>query len=145
MAGRYLMIYGGVDSDGVSIEHAAVYDVASALWHILKGIQPRVEAKAAFHCGQVYVMGGRSKLGFDPASASPLVAQTFNFVQASCMDFLGNNQQVCSTRHICSDDAWGSTTPSGSPRPALLTSDDHPRAPSGGFDQTKQPDLSNPH
>lgn len=45
------------------------------------------------HCGKVYVMGGKGK-GLENVPPVPLSSETHGFVQASCMDFLGNNQQV---------------------------------------------------
>jgi len=97
VADRYLVVYGGTDAEGAVIEHAAVYDVSTAMWRTVHGIQPRAFHKQCTHGGTLYVMGGQGK-GGERAPAAPLKSEIYPFAQKSCMDFLGNNAQVISAK-----------------------------------------------
>lgn len=101
VADRYLLIYGGVDSEGTILDTASVYDVGRNTWQTVKGIHPRKELKSLTHCGMMYIMGGKSMGGYEQVTAAPLCTPVYNFLQVSCMDFLGNNQQVsCDVRAV---------------------------------------------
>jgi len=97
VANRYLFIYGGINEMGEPIEHSAVYDVATATWLVVGGMQPRSDLKLQTHGGVGFVMGGKLK-GNESASPAPLTSPIHPFVQASCMDFLGNNSQLVSIK-----------------------------------------------
>jgi len=122
VADRYLVVYGGIDADGLLVDEAAVYDIHSCTWIKVGKVWDEREksddkwAKAgnipprAFHRivdrgGVMYVMGGitagannpkdlRPTEPPEPASLVPLSSQVFPFAQKSSFDFLGNSSQA---------------------------------------------------
>jgi len=97
VAERYLVIYGGLNEEGDVIDSTSVYDVLSATWSTVGGMQPRAYHRLAERGGIMFVMGGIDAEK-NLAPSIPLKSEIFPFSQQACLAFEGNNVQCVSIK-----------------------------------------------